>query len=78
MVVPEGKVRIPRLIKRSLGTPQGKATSDYLGVLPIGKEITVDFCRLNRIVAMESCASAVTVQTGAVWKRLEAVTVLIS
>jgi Fe-S oxidoreductase/FAD/FMN-containing dehydrogenase len=52
-------------------TPRGKASSGYGGVLPVKRGIVVDFYRMNKIHRIDSQALTASVESGAVWEKLD-------
>lgn len=52
-------------------TPRGAGTSAYGGAIPVAKGIAVDFCRMNKIIEVNTEREFARVEPGVVWSQLE-------
>ncbi len=53
--------------------PRAKATSGYGGVMPVKGGVTVNMTRMSRVLAVDPQAMTACVESGLVWRKLEAV-----
>ncbi|MCB9264325.1 MAG: FAD-binding oxidoreductase [Lewinellaceae bacterium] len=52
-------------------TPRGKSTSGYGGVIPLKRDVVVDFHRMSKIIDIGRSQRLVTVQPGIIWEKLD-------
>ena len=52
-------------------TPRAKSTSGYGGVIPVKRDVVIDFHRLQNILKIDKENHLVTVQPGIVWEKLD-------
>jgi Fe-S oxidoreductase/FAD/FMN-containing dehydrogenase len=76
VVQPENEEELLKLVKWAVSegihlTPRAKSTSGYGGVIPVKRDVVVDFHRMNSILDIDEKNHLVTVQPGIIWEKLD-------
>ncbi|HYX07608.1 MAG TPA: FAD-binding and (Fe-S)-binding domain-containing protein [Bacteroidales bacterium] len=76
VVQPENEEEVLKLVKWAASegihlTPRAKSTSGYGGVIPVKRDVVVDFHRMKNILDVDEKNHLVTVQPGIVWEKLD-------